>query len=246
MEAPGYFTEGRDAFVQMGRSTAPRDNSLENTILADIVFLAPRCLLKLLEDSCVQDKTMRTSLQLLLLAILLPICAAPTCAWPVTLPDLHGVSRTIPAAQARATVLVFIAHDCPIANGYAPEIQRIAALYAPRGVVFDLVYVEPALTAAAARAHEAAYRYHLTALRDTKHLLVKMSGATVTPEAVVLTPHGKIAYRGRIDNKFPALGVQRTIVTRHDLCIALNDVLAGKPVAKPITTAIGCFIPPLD
>jgi hypothetical protein len=159
---------------------------------------------------------------------------------------IHGHACSIPSPKAKATVLLFIAHDCPIANGYAPEIQRIAKTYQSRGVVFDLVYVEAGLTVAAARAHETAFGYHLTALRDTKHLLVKMTGATVTPEAVVLLPNGKIAYRGRIDDKYPALGVQRTVITQHDLSNALAALVAGKPVPRAAAPAIGCFIPPLN
>ena len=49
-------------------------------------------------------------------------------------------------------MLVFIAHDCPIANGYAPEIQRIAAHYGPQKIAFYLVYVEPDLSVAGAKA----------------------------------------------------------------------------------------------
>src|SRR5262245_1419728 len=58
-----------------------------------------------------------------------------------------------------ATVLVFAATDCPVSNGYAPEIQRVCAAYAARGVRCVLVYEDVGLTDAAARAHLAEYRY---------------------------------------------------------------------------------------
>ena len=51
----------------------------------------------------------------------------------------------------RAAVLFFIAHDCPISNGYAPEINRICAEYSPQKVAFYVVYVEPELATAEAR-----------------------------------------------------------------------------------------------
>ena len=41
----------------------------------------------------------------------------------------------------------------------------------------------------------------------------------------------------------PDYGKRRRIVTEHDLRDALDAVLAGKPVAKSRTRAIGCFIP---
>ena len=163
-----------------------------------------------------------------------------------SLPDLHGVLRAVPAAQARATVLLFIAHDCPIANGYAPEIQRLATRYGARSITFYLVYVESDLSVTGARQHEAAYGYHIPALRDTRHILVRMTGATVTPEAVVLAPHGHVLYRGRIDDKYVTLGQPRFHIDRHDLRDALDAVIQGRPVPTPNPPAVGCFIPPLD
>ena len=180
--------------------------------------------------------------ELVLLALLGALCGPAAAA---SLTDLQGVSRPVPAPRARATVLLFVAHDCPIANGYAPEIQRLAARYRPQNVAFYLVYVEPDLSAADARRHEKSFGYHLTALRDTRHVLVRMAGATVTPEAVVLAPGGQLLYRGRIDDKYVTLGQTRFRVDRHDLRDVLDAVVHGRPVITPNATAFGCFIPPL-
>jgi hypothetical protein len=71
---------------------------------------------------------------------------------------------------------------------------------------------------------------------------VKAIGAAVTPTAVVVKPDESIAYRGRIDNFYAGLGRPRRIVTQHDLREALDSVLAGKPVANPETSPVGCYI----
>ena len=73
--------------------------------------------------------------------------------------------------------------------------------------------------------------------------LVKATGAAITPTAVVVRPDGSIAYRGRIDNSFAAVGIQRRVVTEHDLRDALDEVLAGQPVKNPEEPAVGCYIP---
>src|ERR1700674_1680278 len=44
------------------------------------------------------------------------------------------------AVLGRATVLFFIATDCPISNFYAPEIQRICGEYGTKGVACSLLY----------------------------------------------------------------------------------------------------------
>ena len=78
--------------------------------------------------------------------------------------------------------------------------------------------------------------------RDRDHTLVKMAGATITPEAVVLDARQRVVYRGRIDDRFVELGRERPAATRRDLRNALTAALAGKPVSPAKTQAVGCFI----
>src|SRR5579864_2375673 len=87
-----------------------------------------------------------------------------------------------------AGVLFFITNDCPVANSYAPEIQRICGDYAGRGVSCALVYSDLTLDAAAVRKHHQDYGYPQTipAVRDTGHKLAQATGATITPQAVVV------------------------------------------------------------
>lgn len=143
----------------------------------------------------------------------------------------------------RATVLLFVTNDCPITNHYAPEIKRICDTYMARKVAFYLVYADPELKAAAVRQHRKDYRLPCPALLDPAHHLVHFTGATVTPEAVILAPDGKRLYKGRIDDRYLDFGKARYAATTHDLRQALDAVLQGKPVPRSITKAVGCFIP---
>ncbi|HWE04128.1 MAG TPA: redoxin domain-containing protein [Tepidisphaeraceae bacterium] len=162
---------------------------------------------------------------------------------PLAVSDLNGVIRhPMEAGESKAAVLLFIAVDCPISNGYAPEINRICKEYEAQGVAFYLVYPDAELTTADAKKHAADYGFTCPALLDRKHELVRGVGATVTPEAVVLDHDGRIAYRGRIDDLYAALGKRRYEATTHDLRAALQAVVAGKPVPTPRTTAVGCAI----
>src|SRR5258708_18049789 len=80
----------------------------------------------------------------------------------------------------------------------------------------------------------------MDALRDPKHSLVKYAGATITPEAAVLAG-GRLVYRGRIDDRYVELGVERPTPTRHDLADALAAVIARAPIAQAKTQAVRCF-----
>jgi hypothetical protein len=161
----------------------------------------------------------------------------------IQLLDLNGkpVDPLAPAPGVKAVVVLFTATDCPISNRYAPEVQRLYAAFAEKGVRFWLVYPNPAEGADAIRVHEKSFGYPADALRDPKQQLVKMAKATVTPEAAVFVAR-RLVYHGRIDDRIVELGRERPAPTIHDLDEALTAVLAGKPVARPVTQAVGCFI----
>ena len=142
---------------------------------------------------------------------------------------------------AQPTVFVFTTTDCPIANRYAPEIQRLASRFAGR-VVFKLVYPVPTDTESAIRDHVRRFGYTFEWARDSKQQLVKQTGVTVTPEVAVLDASGQVVYRGRIDDRYITFGKDRPKPTVHDLERSLEAVLAGKPVPVPQTQAIGCIL----
>jgi hypothetical protein len=151
-----------------------------------------------------------------------------------------------PEALPRTTrpkVYLFVTTDCPLANGYAPEINRIVARYTPLGIEFAIVYVDLDLTPEDARRHARDYGYAAELIVDSDHRWVERCGVEVTPEAALVLPDGTIAYRGRIDDRGVSLGRIRAEPTRCDLREALDAVLAGRPVAEPRTSAVGCFIP---
>lgn len=79
-------------------------------------------------------------------------------------------------------------------------------------------------------------------MRDRAHELVTKTGATITPEAVVLDAREQVVYRGRIDDRFVELGRERASPTTRDLRNAIAAALAGRRVSPARTQAVGCFI----
>jgi len=177
---------------------------------------------------------------LLFVAFVLSVSAAE----PVRLVDTTGQTHEPlkPAAGRKATVVIFTLPDCPIANAFAPEINRLFADCSAKGVGIYLAHVDRDLTAADARKHATEYGLRCPVLLDSQHALVKALGATRTPQVFLLDAVGKTAYQGRINNLFADYGTRRQTVTQHDLRNALDAVLAGKPVAQRVTEAIGCHI----
>ncbi|MQA28359.1 MAG: redoxin domain-containing protein [Luteitalea sp.] len=156
--------------------------------------------------------------------------------------DDRIVDPFLAAEQSRAIVFLFASVDCPISNRYAPVVQRLHDRFAAQGVAFWLVYPNPAETPGAIRAHVKAFNYPVHALRDPRHELVKMTGVSVTPEAAVYDRQRALVYRGRIDDRYVRLGVERFAATQHDLQDALAATLDSQRVSQPSTPAVGCFI----
>jgi hypothetical protein len=144
--------------------------------------------------------------------------------------------------EAKLLAFIFVGADCPISNSYAPEVQRLHAAFAQRGVTFFLVYPDGGISAAAIREHLKSYDYPCDALRDQQHAFTKRAHVEVTPEAALFRPDGTLLYHGRIDNRYAALGSKRPKATERDFVNALDDALAGNPVRPAGGPPVGCFI----
>ena len=158
--------------------------------------------------------------------------------------DVDGVERQPLRPRAGiANALFFVTNECPISNSFAHEIARICADYKGKGIGCALVYVDSTLSNEQARQHAREFGHgDYPKIVDRRHELVKAAGVTITPEAAVVDRSGKVLYRGRIDDSYAALGQPRRPVKDADLRNALEAIVAGKPVAKPETKALGCYI----
>jgi hypothetical protein len=174
--------------------------------------------------------------------------AAPTAGTTLDtnslrLVDLDGKPLDLrKSSVGRVHVVVFTRSDCPVSNQFAPEVRGLYERLHSQGVDFYLIYVDPNERPEVIREHLRQYEYPCAGLRDPDHSLVAQTGATVTPEAVVFDRDWRIAYRGRINDEYVEVGKSRTSSIRHDLQEAIEATLAGRPVAEPITRAVGCYI----
>jgi hypothetical protein len=155
----------------------------------------------------------------------------------------------IPASSPRATVWLFISTDCPICNGYQPEIERLRMRFAPRGIEFVGVYAEVPLERSEMEAHVAKYGMKYPVRIDTDRAIQQRMGVRMVPEVVVTAGAPESAgntaaflYRGRIDDQWPERGSRRPSATVHDLERALEAIVAGQQPAVRITTPVGCVL----
>ena len=165
------------------------------------------------------------------------------CQSRVAVLDLQGqpVTPLVEPPQVART-LIFVRTDCPIANRYAPEMQRIVHEFGSQGVEFALVYPTKSESAEQIRRHQQDYALNVVAYRDPNHALVAAVGATITPEAVVFDSDNRMVYRGRINDRFVDFGQTRPTATTHDLRDVLNQLVAKERLSFVSTKAVGCYI----
>jgi peroxiredoxin len=179
---------------------------------------------------------------LLSLAFIALFAACGNAAPGVSLADSDGKTHHPLAKDERAaTVIIFLMHDCPVANANAPELARIATEYGARGVRFYGVYATESAQEIAK--HRKEYGLPFPGLLDPKLQLARQTGATRVPEAAVLSATGTLLYRGRINDRAVQAGSMKPVASKNDLRLALEAVLSGKPPEPKFTTAVGCYLP---
>jgi AhpC/TSA family len=156
--------------------------------------------------------------------------------------DIEGNEHGWASASKKTTVLVFINTDCPIANSYHPALAKIIDDFAGKDLDMVLVHANPKLSEKQARDHSREYNIEWPVALDPNQEIAQAVLARVTPEAFIVDKAGHVQYRGRIDDQHVALGKKRPKPTREDLRIAIEEVLAGKPVTVQDTKAVGCLI----
>jgi thiol-disulfide isomerase/thioredoxin len=160
-----------------------------------------------------------------------------------TYTDTVGVAHTSGEwTGKKAIVFFFVMTECPLSNGYVPEMNRIARDYGPRGVIFYAVQGDTTVPLEDVRRHAREFGYTFPYLIDPSESLAARTGATTAPEAAVVSLEGKVLYLGRIDDWLIDFGKKRLRPTQFDLRDALDAALTGKPVAHPRTRALGCSI----
>jgi peroxiredoxin len=158
------------------------------------------------------------------------------------LPDTRGIPVALRPEEHAASVVVFTSNGCPYARAWHDRIQQVVRDTADRDVVVLQVVSNdeadhPEDSVDGMRALVDAGELAGPFLRDADQAVVRAYGATATPEVFVIDREGIVRYHGAPDADYddPA---QDAVWLRE----ALEDVLAGREVARPTTPAAGCSI----
>ena len=146
-------------------------------------------------------------------------------------------------AKAKALVVFFTCNHCPFVVGSEGRIGALHDEFHPRGVDWvginsneTVNHPTDSLEHMKVRLREAGIRYPY--LRDDSQEVARAYGALRTPHFFVFDARRRLRYTGRLDDSPRQPGKETT----HELRDALEAVLAGRPVAVPLTNPIGCNV----
>jgi peroxiredoxin len=157
-----------------------------------------------------------------------------------TLPNVAtGAATSLSALgqDKKATVIMFIATRCPVSNAYNDRMETLAKTYMKKQIEFVGINANTTEPTEEVAGHAKDHNFTFPVLKDADDKVADLYDAHVTPETFVVSSTGVIVYHGRIDNSMDPANV-----ASNDLSTALDDILAGKTVAKPETKAFGCSI----
>jgi peroxiredoxin len=161
---------------------------------------------------------------------------------PFTLNDFRGATvHSTDFKDVKCLVVSFLGTECPLAKLYGPRLQQLAKEYEPQGAKFLSINANQQDSIADITAYVKELGIEYPILKDPGQKVADLFGAVRTPEVFVISPLGVVLYRGRVDDQY-IVGVQRKAAERQDLRVALDEILAGKPVSVARTEPIGCLI----
>ena len=150
--------------------------------------------------------------------------------------DLSGKSISFNSLKGDVTVLVFVSTNCPVSNAYNDRMNALYKEYSGKGGKFIFLNANANESPAEVAEHAKA-NFSFPVFKDPGNAVADRFGAQVTPETFVIDSGGILRYRGAIDDQRTEARVQL-----KGLRLALDSVLAGKPVETTQTKAFGCTI----
>jgi len=204
----------------------------------------------------IMAKTLRTIAAAGLASMALALTASAWAALEIGQPapdfkaqDLSGTPHSLQEYRGKTVVLEWNNPGCPFVQKHynSGNMQKLQREFTQRGVVWLTVNsTNPGTgdykTPEAQRAWDDEKHLASTAyLRDPDGTVGKLYGAKTTPHMFVVDSKGVLIYAGGIDDKRSA-DAGDIAGAKNYVAAALNNVLAGQPVAVSSAPPYGCSV----
>jgi len=163
--------------------------------------------------------------------------------------DSNGRVQKLSDYKGKYVVLEWTNKGCPFTRKHydSGNMQKLQKEWTQKGVVwFTVVSSAPGSQGYVTAAEENDYVKQMNAaptavLLDPKGDLGHMFAAKTTPHMFIIDPSGKLIYNGAIDDH-PTTDVSDISSSKNYVSTALEQAIAGKPVAEAATRPYGCSV----
>jgi peroxiredoxin len=169
---------------------------------------------------------------------------AGTKAPAFSLPGVDGKTYSLDSfSDAKLLVVIFTCNHCPYAQALEPRFIELQRDYAAKGVKLvginsndSKAYPDDAFEPMQERVRT--HGWNFPYLHDATQQVARAYDAACTPDIFVFDAERKLRYNGRCDDNWK----EPEKVTRRELRMALDSLLAGKPLDFEVVPALGCSI----
>ena len=151
----------------------------------------------------------------------------------------HRIGVSVGAVQP--AVVIFLDTACPVATRYVPTLNALHAEAEAAGLALYGVLSNPAIGWSESADFVEEFGVAFPVIMDSAGDLALRLGPRVTSESFVISTADRILYRGRIDDRFAAVGKLRTRIGTHDLRSVIAALADGGEPEPRETEAVGCF-----
>lgn len=160
-----------------------------------------------------------------------------------TMKDYEGKEHSLSAHAGSVVVLVFTSQECPYSRAGDKALAKFAESYKDKGVALLSIDSHAGATPEAVKEYATAGNetkklLPYPILIDEKNAYADKMGAKRTPEVYIVDKGGNLVYHGALDNgkKLDEAGYESYVAK------AVDELLAGKAVSTPKSSAYGCSI----
>lgn len=163
--------------------------------------------------------------------------------------DYTGKSINLSEYRGKYVVLEWANQGCPYEQKHykSGNMEALQKQWTGKGVVWlSIISSAPGQQGYVTPAQETDYLKTMhaaptTAILDPTGAIGRLYEAKTTPHMFVIDPGGKIIYQGAIDDK-PSPDPDTLKDAHNYVSEALEESMAGKPIATPATRSYGCSV----